>query len=184
MKLVIIGLSSRVISGRPCGKWIHIPSRIADFCSVHRIGIHVSMCRLKHLLTRSGIITCKLPFHFNFIKAQGNYQFYAKHWPINCWINQKCCKKQDEYAKRERMTPNKLQYFYGGIQYTLKFLTKLHVDQQFSLIKYRITQKLLTVFKLCKVILNYIALRCRNTINIIAFKLLYLYTNLSLRAIN
>ncbi len=82
------------------------------------------------------------------------------------------------------MTPNKLQYFYGGIQHTLKFLTNLHVDQQASLIKRRITQILLILFKLWKMILNYIALRCRNTIDIIAFKLLYLYTNLSLRAIN
>lgn len=145
MTLVIIGLSPRVISRRSWGKWIRIPSRIADSYSVHRIGIHVPVSRLKHLLARIGAVTTRFELHFNPVKTCS----YSKNHKCTAYKRSSTIANtishHSNYNQRQRMTPNKPKYLYGGIQYTLSFVSNLHVVQQFSLIDYIIAQILLKI---------------------------------------
>lgn len=93
------------------------------------------------------ITTGNLPFHFKPVKKGSyckNQQFSFNEWRV-FFVNN--INEYGKHCQSKQMTPNKFQNFYEDIQNTLKFLSNLHVDQQFSLVNYRISQILLRVSK-------------------------------------
>jgi hypothetical protein len=143
MSLIVIICRAMVVSMVGIPHWIkgiHFPAKI----------IHVSAGRFKHLfLSKIVCTTRKFNFHFKSVKQLSYEQGNNYILPV-CRGNLYNVEHHTNHNQCQRMTPHKLKYFLRSIQSMLKFVNGiyLHVQQQFSLIKFRIAQILLKIHKL------------------------------------
>lgn len=135
-----------MVSWRSCHGWICSPSR-----RTKTTGIHVFTGRFNHMFVGMVIsATRKLNFCFKPVeqKCYCKYKKYTfKYWLLPLINSLNSCNKS---RQKQQTTPNKLNYFLRSIQSTLQFMnsSNLHDNQQFCLIKYRVTQILLKIHKL------------------------------------
>ncbi len=134
MIVSVVGISHRV-------KRIHFPAKI----------IPVSAGGFKHLfLSKIVRATRKLNFYFDPVEQKcyckhKKYTFKYRLFPFTNPLN-----NYKKICQHKSMTPHKLDYFLRSIQRMLKFVNGryLHGQQQFYLIKIRIAQILLKIYKL------------------------------------
>jgi len=148
MRLIVTSSAAQVveiISRRACHSWICGPSR-----GTKTTRIHVFACRFKHLFASNvAIATGRFKLRFKPVQKNSTNAEVKGIYPRD-FSNCKCSDNHTDHNNRQPMTPRKFDYFLRSIQSILQFVNRinLHDNQQFYLIKFRIAQILLKIYKL------------------------------------